>query len=126
MIIITAFFVFTHSKVFSENTQLWLPKFETRGKESDKVDDQNDHIPNNNEDTDVPLLVCMTFADKVLAEVMDEDGKYDKVTAKQEVEEHFQVGPFITVLPPDTTACSVTGYQRRTKSNWRSFITSCW
>ena len=38
----------------------------------------------------------MSFADKLLAEMMDEDGKYDKVTAKQEVEEHFEVGPFTT------------------------------
>ena len=42
-----------------------------------------------------------SFADKVLAEMMDEDGKYDKVTAKQEVEEHFKVGTF-------TTHCTVT------------------
>ena len=99
-------FVLTHRKIVSENTKLWLPKFETRGKESDKVDDHS----SNNEDNDVPLLVCMSFADKVVAEVMDEDGKCDKVTTKQEVEQHFEVGPFTTVLPPDTTAykCAVS------------------
>ena len=98
------FFVLTHRKIISENAKLWLPKFETRGKESDKVDDHS----SNNEDNDVPLLVCMSFADKVLAEMMDEDGKYDRVTAKREVEEHFEVGIFTTIcchqIPLDTNA----------------------
>ena len=73
---------------------MWLPKFESRGKGSDKVDDHS----SNNEDNDVPLLVCMSFADKVLAEMMDENGEYDKVIAKQEIEEHFEVCSFTTVL----------------------------
>ena len=89
-----SFFVFICRKIVSENAKLWLPKFESRGKGSDKVDDHS----SNNEDNDVPLLVCMSFADKVLAEMMDENGKYDKVTAKQEIEEHFEVCPFTTVL----------------------------
>lgn len=37
-----------------------------------------------------PVLVCMTFADRLLAEMMV-DGKYDQVTAKRKIENHFKV-----------------------------------
>ena len=75
-----------------------LPKFITRGREHDKVGEQND-LGSNNEDISASLLVLMSFADRVLAEIMDENGgKYDKVIAKQEVKEHFEVGPFFLCL----------------------------
>ena len=75
-----------------------LPKFITRGREHDKVGEQND-LGSNNEDISASLLVLMSFADRVLAEIMDENGgKCDKVIAKQEVKEHFEVGPFILCL----------------------------
>ena len=38
-----------------------------------------------------PVLVCMTFADRLLAEMMDHDGKYDQVIAKRKIENHFKV-----------------------------------
>ena len=102
-------FVFTHSKIVSSNAKAWLPIFETRGKGSDKINNPSDASSPKNEDTNFPLLVCMTYADKVVAEMMNEQsGKYSKSSAKQEVEEHFEVGPCITTKlistpppPPD-------------------------
>jgi hypothetical protein len=37
-----------------------------------------------------PVLVCMTFADRLLAEMMV-DGEYDQVLAKRKIENHFKV-----------------------------------
>jgi hypothetical protein len=69
-----------------------LPKFLR------EYDKQNGH-GSNNENNDVPLLVLLSFADRVLAEIMDENGgKCDKATAKQEIKEHFEVGSFIKLF----------------------------
>ena len=43
------------------------------------------------EDADVPVLVCMTFADRLLAEMLDEDGKYDAGKAKKGIAENLEV-----------------------------------
>ena len=43
------------------------------------------------EDSNVPVLVCMTFADRLLAEMLDEDGKYNEGRAKKDIAKHFEV-----------------------------------
>jgi hypothetical protein len=75
--------------VFSESVKEALSKFLR------EYDKQNGH-GSNNENNNVPLLVLLSFADRVLAETMDNnDGKYDRATAKHEIKEHFEVGSLI-------------------------------
>ena len=44
-----------------------------------------------NEDSRVPVLVCMTFADRLLAEMLDKEGKYNEVTTRKAMTKHFEV-----------------------------------
>ena len=44
-----------------------------------------------NEASNAPVLVCMTFADRLLAEMLDKDGKYDEGKAKKVIAKHFDV-----------------------------------
>ncbi len=42
-------------------------------------------------ESDVPILVCMTFADRLLAEMLDDNGKYNEGRAKKDIAKHFEV-----------------------------------
>lgn len=43
------------------------------------------------EKSDVPILMCMTFADRLLAEMLDDNGEYNKARAKKDIAKHFEV-----------------------------------
>ena len=42
-------------------------------------------------ESNVPVLVCMTFADRLLAEMMDDEGKYNEAVTKKDIAKHFEV-----------------------------------
>ena len=44
-----------------------------------------------NDDSGVPVLVCMTFADRLLAEMLDDDDKYNEGKTKKDIAKHFDV-----------------------------------
>ena len=60
------------------------------GSDSTSTSSSDDYIGLVDEDSR-PVLVCMTFADRLLAEMMDHDGRYDQVIAKRKIENHFKV-----------------------------------
>lgn len=68
----------------------WLDIFEKRRQICD-----NPSIALQNEESSVPVLVCMTFADKLLAELMDDSGKYDVARARTQVAKNFEVNHHI-------------------------------
>lgn len=43
------------------------------------------------EESGVPILMCMTFADKLLAEELDEKGEYNEGKVKKDIAKHFEV-----------------------------------
>lgn len=67
----------------------WLDIFEKRRQICDEHD--NPSIALQNEESSVPVLVCMTFADRLLAELMDDNGKYDVARARIQVAKNFEV-----------------------------------
>ena len=64
-----------------------------KGSEDFKVisDPQFESIRIKGEESGVPVLVCMTFADRLLAEMLDDDGKYNEGKAKKDIAKHFEV-----------------------------------
>ena len=84
MIIINLF-----SKAHTKDAIKWLRVFEKRDEGSESTNNSSDGSSLVDEDSR-PVLVCMTFADRLLAEMMV-DGKYDQVIAKRKIENHFKV-----------------------------------
>ena len=46
------------------------------------------------EESDVPVLMCMTFADRQLAEMLDDNGEYNEGMAKKDIAKHFEVSSY--------------------------------
>ena len=80
---------FAFSKAHTKDALKWLHVFEKRDEGSESANSSSDGSGLVDEDSR-PVLVCMTFADRLLAEMMD-DGRYDRVTAKRKIENHFKV-----------------------------------
>ena len=98
------------SKAHTKDAKKWLDLFEKNGHEIDDVKkmagDNNvvsdDHFesnrPRDNDSSNVPVLVCMTFADRLLAEMLDEDGKYHEERTKKAIAKHFDVSLMTAIL----------------------------
>lgn len=82
----TKLYYYLSSKAHTEDAIQWLSIFDGKN-ETNKTRDNS--ILKNKDSR--PILVCMTFADRLVAEMMDEDGRYDKVKAKTKVKQHFEV-----------------------------------
>ena len=46
------------------------------------------------EESDVPILMCMTFADRLLAEMLNDNGEYNEGMAKKDIAKHFEVSSY--------------------------------
>lgn len=81
-------------KAHTKDALKWLDIFEKRRQISGKHDNPGEAFASTdlqNEESSVPVLVCMTFADRLLAELMDDNGKYDVARAKKQVAKNFEV-----------------------------------
>ena len=71
------------------------PKAESASKDSDDCrvisDPQFESSRIEGEGAEVPVLMCMTFADRLLAEMLDDSGEYNKARAKKDIAKHFEV-----------------------------------
>ena len=97
------FVAFSFSKAHTKDAKRWLELFENKSKdESAKPNkDSDDCIVISDpqfessrikgEESDVPILMCMTFADRLLAEMLDDSGEYNKARAKKDIAKHFEV-----------------------------------
>ena len=90
------------SKAHTKDAKKWLEMFERNNDLTEKPNKGNDHysviseqlFESNrlrNDDSGVPVLVCMTFADRLLAEMLDDDGKYNEGKTKKDIAKHFDV-----------------------------------
>ena len=89
------------SKAHTKDAKKWLDTFENKYVHNDHsqvTDDfsviSDQHFESNrptNEDSSVPVLVCMTFADRLFAEMLDEEGKYDEGQTRKDISKHFEV-----------------------------------
>ena len=89
---------YIHSKAHTKAAKKWLDTFETRSKKTGKnhntvvSDHYFEHSQLGKEDEpQVPILVCMTYADRLLSEEMDDDGKYHTGNAKKTIAENLGV-----------------------------------
>lgn len=84
-----------YSKAHTKDALKWLNIYEKRSEisadEHSNPENTFASIQLRQEESDVPVLVCMTFADRLLAEMMDRDGKYNPSHAKIEIGRHFEV-----------------------------------
>ena len=91
-----------YRKANTKDSLKWLDIYEKRSSISseDTIDIGNSFasISLKSDEPDVPVLVCMTFADKILAELLDDGGKYDEAKAKSDVAKHFEVSQYIIIL----------------------------
>ena len=74
-----------YSKAHTKAAKEWLNTFEGGTSPS-----QESSATRGDEENDMSVLVCMTFADRLLAEVLD--GNYGEAKAK--IASHFEVGRF--------------------------------
>ena len=100
---LTLFYVAFPSKAHTKDAKKWLDLFEKNEDDSHHAkkmtDDYNvisdNHFESsrhrNDDSSKVPVLVCMTFADRLLAEMLDEDGKYHEERTKKAIAKHFDV-----------------------------------
>ena len=91
------------SKAHTKDAKKWLEMFENKLEDdSAKPDKESDacrvisdpHFESNRiegEESKVPILMCMTFADRLLAEMLDDDHEYNKARAKKDIAKHFEV-----------------------------------
>ena len=89
------------SKAHTKDAKKWLelfenkPKAESASKDSDDCrvisDPQFESSRIEGEEAEVPVLMCMTFADRLLAEMLDDSGEYNKARAKKDIAKHFEV-----------------------------------
>ena len=87
-------FTLYYSKAHTKDAAKWLDIYEKRSSISSEDTDVGNSFASislKNDEPDVPVLVCMTFADKVLAELLDDNGKYNEARAKSDVAKHFEV-----------------------------------
>lgn len=95
---------FFSSKAHTKDAKKWLDLFEKgeskTGTHNEMSQDYNvisDHhfeytrLRDEKEISSVPVLMCMTFADRLFAEMLDEDGKYNEARIKKDVAKHFEV-----------------------------------
>ena len=101
MIILSLF-----SKAHTKDAKKWLEMFENKGNSSAKPSKDSEdckvisdpHFESNRikgEESTVPVLMCMTFADRLLAEMLDDNGKYNEGMAKKDIAKHFEVSGYI-------------------------------
>ena len=90
---------FSSSKAHTKDAKKWLEMFENKSEDdSAKLNDcrvisdpQFEANRIEGEKSDVPILMCMTFADRLLAEMLDDNGEYNKPRAKKDIAKHFEV-----------------------------------
>ena len=96
---------FSSSKAHTKDAKKWLEMFQNESVENDSAksskgstDDcrvisepQFESIRIEGEESRVPILMCMTFADRLLAEMLDDNGEYNKARAKKDIAKHFEV-----------------------------------
>ena len=80
-------------KAHTKDALKWLDIFEKRRQIYDEHD--NPSIALQHEESSVPVLVCMTFADRLLAELMDDNSQYDAAKARIQVAKNFEVNHHI-------------------------------
>lgn len=95
--------LFVFSKAHTKDAKKWLDMFEKSKDELDRLNKQpgedysviSEHHFESKRHTSaeskVPVLVCMTFADRLLAEMLDEEGKYNPAVTKKDIAKHFEV-----------------------------------
>ena len=77
-----------------------MDTFETRNEKPDEFHKKHNVVSDHyfeysrfseEDDPGVPILVCMTYADRLLSEELDEDGKYHTGNAKKAIAENLEV-----------------------------------
>ena len=91
-----------YSKAHTKDAKKWLDTFEKNQDEVDKASKSSEEYSvisehhfeskrHTSPESNVPVLVCMTFADRLLAEMLDEDGKYNPAVTRKDIAKHFEV-----------------------------------
>lgn len=107
---------FSSSKAHTKDAKKWLEMFENKESDSAKPnkgsgdcrvisDPQFESNRIKGEESDVPILMCMTFADRLLAEMLDDNGEYHAGRAKKDIAKHFEVST-LTKSKLENTTCS--------------------
>jgi hypothetical protein len=91
---------FSSSKAHTKDAKKWLEMFENKSEDESAKDSDDCRVISDpqfesnrikGEESDVPILMCMTFADRLLAEMLDDSGEYNKARAKKDIAKHFEV-----------------------------------
>ena len=91
-----------YSKAHTKDAKKWLDTFEKNQDEVDKATKASEEYSvisehhfeskrHTSPESNVPVLVCMTFADRLLAEMLDENGKYNPAVTRKDIAKHFEV-----------------------------------